>query len=378
VGSPVQILLLVVQPTAFCNIDCSYCYLPQRHVKRWMDRATLERTAEVVLQSPYVGDQLTVAWHAGEPLVLPTAFYEDAFAIFEAVRPPGLTLTHSFQTNAILLNHHWADFIARAGARVGVSIDGPAFCHDAHRRTRRGRGTHAATLAGIRCLQARGLEFHVISVLTADALEAPDAFVDFYLEHGIRDVGFNVEEIEGPHTISSLQRAGTEEAYARFMGRIISRVRGLPPGTLLVRELRAAVEWILGSSEAVRRDEQTEPLGIVNIDVDGNMSTFSPELLGAKSAPHNDFAFGNLRRDDLDDMLAHPALRRTYAEIREGVRRCASTCPYFDFCGGGAPANKLFENGSFASTETMFCRLTKQTLIKLVLTDLEQTLGRPC
>jgi uncharacterized protein len=367
-----------MQPTAFCNIDCSYCYLPQRHLKRRMDRATLERTAEVVLQSPYVGDQLTVVWHAGEPLVLPIAFYEEAFAIFAAACPPGLTLTHSFQTNAILLNHRWADFIGRTGARIGVSIDGPAFCHDAHRRTRGGRGTHAAALAGIRCLQDRGLDFQVISVLTADALEAPDAFVDFYLEHGIRNVGFNVEEIEGAHTASSLQRAGAEEAYARFMRRIIARVRALPPGTLSVREVRAAAGWMLSSSEAVRRDEQTEPLGIVSIDVDGNMSTFSPELLGAKSEPHNDFAFGNVRRDDLDDMLAHPAFRRTHAEIREGVRRCASTCSYFELCGGGAPANKLFENGSFASTETLFCRLTRQTLFKLVLSDLEQTLGRPC
>lgn len=373
-----QLHLLVLQPTPFCNIDCSYCYLPGRHVRRRMDRPTLERAAEVVLQSPYVGDRLTVLWHAGEPLVLPIAFYEDAFAIFAEACPPGLALTHGFQTNAILLNDHWTDFIGRTGARVGVSIDGPAFCHDTHRRTRRGCGTHAATLAGIRRLQDRGLDFHVISVLTAEALGVPDAFVDFYLEHAIRNVGFNVEEIEGPHTVSSLQRDDAVEAYASFMRRIIARVRGLPPGTLSVREMRATAGWMLTPCEDVRRDEQTEPLGIVNVDVDGNMSTFSPELLGTKSEPHNDFAFGNVSHNDLDDMLAHPAFRRTHAEIREGVRRCASTCPYFELCGGGAPANKLFENGSFTSTETLFCRLTRQTLFDLVLCDLEEALERPC
>lgn len=370
-----SIQLLVLQPTAFCNIDCSYCYLPQRHSKRRMRRATLERTAEVVLESPYVGRQLTVVWHAGEPLVLPVAFYEDALAIFAAARPSGLTLTHSFQTNATLLDDRWADFIGRTGARVGVSIDGPASFHDAYRRTRRGGGTHAATLAGIRRLQARGLDFHVITVLTADALAAPDAFVDFYLEQGIRNVGFNVEEIEGPHTVSSLQRDGVEEAYARFMQRIIARVRGLPPGTLSVRELRAVVGLILDSSEALRRDEQIEPLGIVSIDVNGNISTFSPELLGTKSERYNDFVFGNVHCDDLDEVLVHPALQRTHAEIREGVRLCARTCSHFELCGGGAPANKFFENGQLASSETLFCRLTRKTLLEQVLGSLEQELA---
>ncbi|MDF2973971.1 MAG: putative arylsulfatase regulatory protein, partial [Microvirga sp.] len=45
------------------------------------------------------------------------------------------------------------------------------------------------------------------------------------------------------------------------------------------------------------------------------------------------------------------------------------------YCGGGAPANKLFENGDFATTETLYCRLTKQTLLEVVLADLERSLG---
>ena len=29
-GQPGPLELLVVQPTPFCNINCSYCYLPER------------------------------------------------------------------------------------------------------------------------------------------------------------------------------------------------------------------------------------------------------------------------------------------------------------------------------------------------------------
>ena len=370
-----QVRLLVLQPTPFCNINCAYCYLPARDDTRRMTRDTLARTAAVVLGSPFLGDRLTIVWHAGEPLVLPPSYYRDAFAIFAAATRPGLELTQSFQTNGTLINQEWAEFFIETEAHVGISIDGPAGFHDRYRHSRKGRGTHAATLAGIRELQQRAIEFHVITVLTDEALNDPDAFVDFYLDCGIREVGFNIEEIEGPHTRSSLQSIGTTARYARFMERVIERVTALPPGTLEIRELRDTFSLIASPHSETRHNEQVEPLTIVSIDVDGNISTFSPELLGNKNAAYGDFIFGNIHQHSLADVLSHPMLMRTRSEIQKGVRLCADTCAYFAFCKGGAPANKLFENGRFESTETLYCQLTKQTLFNVVLNHFEATLA---
>jgi uncharacterized protein len=369
-----HIELLVLQPTTFCNLDCAYCYLPTRHLMRRMTSTTLARIARVICGSPYVGERLTIVWHAGEPLVLPVEYYRDAFAVIAAAASPALQITHSVQTNGILLNDEWIDLIVEHGIRVGVSLDGPARFHNAYRRTRSGRGTHAQVLTGIKRLQAAGLDFHVISVLTAEALTAPDEFFDFYVRQGIHHVGFNIEEIEGPHRTSSMQRPGTREAYARFMRRMIARAKACPPDTLVIRELTHAVAMIADPQMAARRNEQVEPLGIVSIDTEGNISTFSPELLGVAHAEYNGFVFGNVYEHDLDDVLAHPAFVRAAASIQAGVRRCAHTCAYFDFCRGGAPANKWFEHGDFTSTETLYCRFTKQTVFEVVLNDLEGSL----
>jgi uncharacterized protein len=370
-----QLELLVLQPTSFCNIDCSYCYLPARHVRRRMGLATLERIAERILASRHVGDQITVVWHAGEPLVLPIVYYEEAFALLENARPGRLKLDHSFQTNGMLLTESWATFIRDQGIRVGVSIDGPQRFHDRCRVTRRGRGTHEQTLAGIRNLQAAGADFHVITVLTAEALAAADEFFDFYVAHGIRQVGFNIEEIEGSHTRSSLQSADARQAYARFMRRILERLADSSPGTLTVREFVGALSAITNPSTPLCPNHQVEPLAIVSVDSVGNISTFSPELLGVAHRDYANFVFGNIHEHDLDDVLASAAFGRAHAAVRAGVRRCAETCAYFEYCGGGAPANKLFENGDFATTETLYCRLTKQTLLEVVLADLERSLG---
>ena len=57
--------------------------------------------------------------------------------------------------------------------------------------------------------------------------------------------------------------------------------------------------------------------------------------------------------------------------VSSGVEMCRQECPYFAFCGGSAPANKFFENGTFASTETMSCRLQKQVCLDVTLAWLE-------
>ena len=60
------------------------------------------------------------------------------------------------------------------------------------------------------------------------------------------------------------------------------------------------------------------------------------------------------------------------ADIEAGVAMCRERCEYFSVCGGGEPVNKLAENGSFASSETTYCRLTKMRATDLILDALER------
>jgi uncharacterized protein len=78
----------------------------------------------------------------------------------------------------------------------------------------------------------------------------------------------------------------------------------------------------------------------------------------------------------LSDLECAPAFRAINKEIRRGVEACERTCRYFRWCGGGAPANKLFETGRFDATETMHCRLTRQVVLDEVIAGLEGRIGR--
>jgi uncharacterized protein len=365
--------LLVLQPTPFCNIDCSYCYLSNRKSAATMSLATLDFACRRVFESPLLDRQLEVAWHGGEPLTVPRSWYEEAMALVAARCPGALQLKHRFQTNGLLLNEGWARFFARTGASIGLSIDGPADLHDASRRTRSGHGTYEGAMRAVRLLQDNDLAFHVITVLTERALDDPDRLFDFYVQNGIKEVGFNIEEIEGAHSHSSLASADVETRFRRFIKRLFELVWNTP-GLLKVREFESTVGLLLSDKPA--RDEQNLPFAIVSVSHDGMLSTFSPELLGARHPRFETFALGDVMAHRLSDVECAPSFRAINKEIRRGVEACERTCRYFRWCGGGAPANKLFETGRFDATETMHCRLTRQVVLDEVIAGLEGRIGR--
>jgi uncharacterized protein len=372
-GRPAPIIdLLVVQPTPFCNIDCKYCYLPHRSSKAVVARETLYNLFSQVFTSGWLGGGLSVVWHAGEPMVLPIAFYRDAFELVEELRPPELAVVHSFQTNGTLIDDAWCAFFTEAQLNLGVSIDGPQRFHDRNRVTRAGQGTFDRTIAGIRQLRRHGVPFHVISVLTAESMAEPREMFDFYVAEGIESICFNVEESEGGHVSQSFGNAGIETAYYHFL-REFWRLAAAAPGKIaFLREIEHALEQVIRPKEVEFRNQLVEPFAITSMDWAGNISTFSPELLGLEHPAYDDFILGNINRQTLADLAESRTLARMAADIDAGVAMCRERCEYFSVCGGGEPVNKLTENGSFASTETVYCRVTKMRATDLVLDALER------
>lgn len=372
-GIPRQaaIQLLVIQGTPFCNLDCRYCYLPNRNDRRRISEETLCQTYARVFESPFLGDNLTVVWHAGEPLVLPISFYERAIATAERMKPAKLAITHSFQTNGTLLTREWAAFLKKIDARTGVSLDGPREMHDSTRRTRSGTGSFDRTMAGIRLLQEIDAPFHVITVLTASSMLAPDQFYDFYRAHHIRNVCFNIEEIEGDNRTSTLNIEEAPALFRAFLHQFLRRIKDDKATDFWVRELAGGHAAIIHAPDAGMPNPQVEPFRILSVDVDGNVSTFSPELLGTASPGFSNFVIGNVYRQSLEEMAEADALKHLWKEISLGVDACRQHCSYFRLCGGGSPANKLFETGTFRSTETMYCRLSRQSVLDVALEDIE-------
>jgi len=379
-------MLLIIQGTPFCNIDCSYCYLPNRDDRRrisldllhclvdrlieFIDTAPPKLRDHVLRPHPAAPQEINVVWHAGEPMTLPVSFYEAAFSAFVPLAARGITISHGFQTNGTLISDRWIEFILKSDVKIGVSIDGPRDLHDRHRRYRNGRGSFDPCLAGIQRLQAAAIPFHVITVLAEPSLHEPDRLFDFYCDHGLSNVGFNIEEIEGDNRTSSLAGNHVPALYRAFLRRFLqlNAAAGFP---VRLREAEQMAALIIAGELPI--NDQTEAGRIISVDIAGNVSTFSPELVGLASAAFADFVIGNIGQSRLADMLAGPVATALGTEIALGIEQCRTSCDLFAFCKGGAPVNKFCETGSFRASETMHCTLT----VKATLQECAEAIYRP-
>lgn len=364
--------LLVLQGTAFCNIDCRYCYLPDRSERGQMSVATTKRLIDRLLDEQMLKGPLLVNWHAGEPLVLPPQFYEQRIPLFGRIADSGVEVTHSLQTNGMRVDDAYCELFKRFDVRVGVSVDGPAFIHDAKRVTRSGKGTHAATLAGMRRLRINGVPFNAICVLSDLSVRHPREIYEFFVQNGVRAVAFNIEEIEGANKASSIVEPGFDERYREFLEAFWELVER-DGRRLHVREFDDAEGRI--TDPHPRRNSQVEPFVNLSVGWRGDFSTFCPELLGNRFPGYPSCELGNVHDSGFREAVATPLFARMLTEIRDGVAACEAECEFFAVCAGGNPSNKISENGSFASTETRNCRSRIKTTCEFVLGRIEQRIA---
>jgi len=366
----VKTKLVVIQPTPFCNINCRYCYLAHRSVSRRMDFRTLEQVFKVLFSSSFIKDSLSISWHAGEPLVLPVDFYQQAFRIQEKWNLQDIKITHSFQTNATLITQEWCDFILEHNIRIGISIDGPAYLHDAHRIDRKNRGTFEHVMRGISLLRKNNIPYTAIAVVTSDTVQHPDEFWRFFQEIQPTRLGLNPEEVEGCNERSSLHTTPGIERYKRFLQRLVA-LNAQSSSPVPIREVDVLLQRIESAQMRIQTDTNT-PIAILSFDYEGNISTFSPELLSSTHPAYSNFTFGNVFHITLEDIFAQENFLQIHSSIQKGILKCRESCEYFSLCGGGAPSNKLHENGTFDSAETNACRLRIKVTTDVLLEYLEE------
>lgn len=365
--------LLVIQATSLCNLDCDYCYLPDRQKRHLFDLNKLPTLLQRIYESPYWGPELSILWHAGEPLTLPPSYYDEASRLLKLhtadLQAQGVRIEQHVQTNATLINREWCDCFQRNQIIVGVSLDGPEDIHDAHRRFRNQRGSHALTMQGIRTLQEHGVPFHAIAVITSAAMKEPERMYTFFRDHGIHQVGFNVEEQEGVHTHSSMQGRDREEQYRHFLTCFwnCNRRDGFP---IHLREFDQVLGLLQGE-QRLTQNEMNRPYAILSVDASGAFSTFDPELLSVQSERYGLFNLGNIDTVSLEAATNDATFQTLWHDMRSGMQRCRDSCEYYGFCGGGNGSNKYWEHGTLNASETCACRFSSQIPVDVVVERLE-------
>ncbi len=98
-------------------------------------------------------------------------------------------------------------------------------------------------MRGLRLLRERGIPFHVISVITREALGHAEEIYDFFESEGVERLGLNIEEVEANNMSSTL--AAREDARVREFYEVMFQ-RQKERRTITIREFDAARQKVLG------------------------------------------------------------------------------------------------------------------------------------
>jgi len=169
---------VMAKPTgARCNLDCQYCFFLK---KEQLYPGGTFRMSDEVMES-YIRQtiaahsvpEVTIAWQGGEPTLMGLDFFRRVVDVETAALRPGMTVENSFQTNGVLLDDEWCEFLHDNRFLVGLSVDGPREIHDAYRRDKAGRSVFDRVIGAARLMQKHEVEFNVLCTVNAVNSERP-------------------------------------------------------------------------------------------------------------------------------------------------------------------------------------------------------------
>jgi uncharacterized protein len=157
-----------------CNMRCGYCYYLEKEHPAYarMSDETLEAFIANYIGSA-AGQVVSFTWHGGEPSLAGLDFYRKAVGLQKKYLPSGKTCWNSLQTNGLLLDDEWCEFLAGNKFDVGLSIDGTEAAHDFYRRDIGGGSTFARTEAALKRLQAKGIHPDLLCTVNAATVKEP-------------------------------------------------------------------------------------------------------------------------------------------------------------------------------------------------------------
>lgn len=220
--------LLVKPVSADCNLRCSYCFYCGRPTDPYagLGRHLMsdETLAAMVRQAMDIDHQQAVfGWQGGEPLLAGLDFFRRAVQYQKQFGYSGQRVSNGLQTNGLLLNGEWAEFLRRYQFLVGLSLDGPAELHDHYRRFAGGHGSHERVLASLTLLRQRGVEYNILAVVNAHTAEHPVEIYDYFLELGAQYLQFIPAVEVDRSTGRVLDFSVRPEQYGEFLCRLFDR-----------------------------------------------------------------------------------------------------------------------------------------------------------
>jgi uncharacterized protein len=346
--APLRECLVMAKPAGpRCNLACDYCY----YLDKEAGFSGLPWPLPETLLESYIAQRLSAypplrgaassqsapihfEWHGGEPSLLGLDYFRLIRRLQQKHLPRGRTVTNGIQTNGLLIDGPFADFLAREGFSVGLSLDGPEDLHDLHRRAPDGSPSHAAVMRAHALLKERKVFCNLLCVLHAGNAAEPERVYSFFKTQGAKYLQFL--PLVAPGSLGGSTAARPSAADAETIGDFLCRVFdiwiGEDVGRIVVQGFDEALRPIYGAPHALCVHRETCG-DVAVLERDGSFYACDHFV----DAGH---LIGRLGEVSLAELAADPRMLAFGEAKRASLPRACRDCEVLASCNGGCPKDR--------------------------------------
>jgi uncharacterized protein len=346
----------ILKVTAFCNLNCSYCYVFNlddhsfRGRPKVMPLEVVDWSAKrVVAQAREQGvRQLSIILHGGEPLLAGQDWFHRMVDCFRREGGDDIYFHFAVQTNGVLLTPSWIELFRQYRMSVSLSLDGPPEINDRARLNFAGRSSYAETVRGLHLVKDEPFFGGLLCVIdsSADGLGVYRHF---------RQLGVKTMDFLLPHEHNwdkpPLGHAGpTATPYADYLIPVFDAWWEEDDATVCVRSLQTLLGYLLGNRAGVDA-LGGNPVTFAVIETEGSL-----EPLDVLRACGDGFTNLGLNvRDHSISSMAEAPLYQEAVKGQDGLCQACTLCPLHDICGAGYLPHRYSRERGF-DNPSVYCR----------------------
>ena len=336
-----------------CNLDCKYCFYLEKeklypHKTDWkMPEDVLESYVRqyIEVQDP---ETVSFAWQGGEPTLLGVDFFRKAVAL-QKKYADGKRIENAFQTNGVLLNDEWGEFLAENHFLVGLSIDGPRELHDCYRVDKGGQPSFDHVMRGQNFLKKHGVEFNTLTVVTRRNSRRPLKVYRFLKEIGSGFMQFipiveRIAETPDPNGLVLLgpDHNGNDKVsdwsveplqFGRFLCAIFDEWVRHDVGRHFIQIFDVALESWLGIPQGLCVFRETCGMAMA-LEHNGDLYSCDHYVY-----PKN--RLGNILKQPLESLVGSSQQRKFGLDKKDNLPRYCRECEVRFACNGECPKHRF-------------------------------------
>jgi len=336
------ISLLIKPASSACNMNCKYCFyhaIANNRLNAFQGMLSVENLEMIVKEVMETAEgYCSFGFQGGEPTLRGLDFFRQLLEFQKKYNRKKLKVHNAIQTNGMLIDDEWAEFLAQNRFLVGLSIDGPEEIHNMNRTTKDGKDSFNRVMKAARIMEKHGVEFNILCVITGRGARSIEKIYNFFKRQGFRYLQFIpcLEPLESERGTADYSLGADE--FGQFLIRLFDLwYRDLTNGEYIsIRHIDNLIALVCG-----RQPELCSMVGHCTIQyvVEGDGGVYPCDYY-----VFDQWRLGTLGKETLDEMRQSEKARRFIEDSLIIPEKCKA-CVHLPICRNGCRRDRLMDNG---------------------------------